>query len=323
MQVQTNYFGILHSKYILVHELLYQIIATVFIGLDSFTENLSLLKVFDKSDVHTLKNVKNEVKFNRLVAMSNNPLFLQYIDSSSGPLRLDEIEDNKYYIKFQYASKGSLIYYVKYLQKGFSEKICKYIFYKVLKGIEFLHKMGICHRNLSLENILLDGENYAIKLFDLSQAAYTYNENGQKLLFNEKGKISNYTAPEIIKGQYYDGEKSDIFRLGVLLFQLRTGKEPKINKSQNDFESLYKLIIKNEINHFWKKIEQNIGSIELSPEFKNLYIKLVSPYPKKRPTIEEIFNDEWLSEFKNLNEEGLKKYENEMINELKMREKKY
>ena len=48
---------------------------------------------------------------------------------------------------------------------------------------------------------------------------------------------------------------------------------------------------------------------------------MVSYNPHERPTIEEIYNDEWMKEIRDLNEEEFKEYENEFIKELKKREK--
>ena len=123
----------------------------------------------------------------------------------------------------------------------------------------------------------------------------------------------------------YDGEKVDIFSLGVLLFHLRTGaygfKNAKINcNSLNINDKLYRLIKNKNIDLYWKIVEKILDIKEFSQEFKMLYFKLVAFNPKERPTIEEIFNSSWLKEIKGIKEEELKNYEKEFINELKKRE---
>ena len=63
----------------------------------------------------------------------------------------------------------------------------------------------------------------------------------------------------------------------------------------------------------------NLG-IEFSPEFQDLFKKMVNYKPSQRPTIEEILSHDWMKEVTNLNEEDYRKYEENLISELKKRE---
>jgi len=320
MEICSHYFGLLHNKYILVFELVIDILTTIYKAIDSFTHKKYVVKVFDKYD----SSMEEEIKINKIVSESNNPFFIKYIDSSSGYLVIDNIEEYKYYIVFENASKGDLLKYINN-KNGFPEKVCKFIFYKILKAIQSLHKLGISHRNIKIDNIFLDGNNYDIKIGDFSLATLFNNEKGEKILLKKVIKTTNYTAPEIIMEHPYDGEKVDIFSLGVLLFHLRTGsygfKDANINcKSLNINEKLYRLIKNKKFDTYWKFMEKILELKELSQEFKKLYFKLVSFNPKERPTIEEIFNSCWLKEINDLSEEELKTYEKELIDELKKRE---
>ena len=115
----------------------------------------------------------------------------------------------------------------------------------------------------------------------------------------------------------YDGEKADIFSLGVILFNLRTCKYGFEKASKNN--RLYKLIIKN-TKLYWEVLGQNIEIDGLSKEFKDLFIKMVSFDLNQRPTITEIYNDEWMKEIMDLNHQELMDLEQELIIELKRRE---
>ena len=318
----SNYLGVLNTKYILIFELVSDIISTIYKAIDSFTNKKYIVKIFDDSNYISFEE---EVQMNKIISESKNPFFVQCIDFSYGELIIDDIIKNRHYIAFENMSKGDLLKYININKSGFSEKICKFIFYKILKAIQFLHNLGISHRNINIENILLDSDNYNIKIFDLSSAAFMTNEKGEKRLFKKGIKNTNYTAPEIIMGNPYNGEKIDIFSLGVLLFILRTGtygfKEAKNNNcSFNINGKLYKLIKNKKNDKYWELIEKTLGINALSLDFKELYLKLVAFNPKERPTIEEILNNDWLKEMNNLSEEEYKKYEEEMINELKKRE---
>ena len=82
---------------------------------------------------------------------------------------------------------------------------------------------------------------------------------------------------------------------------------------------MYNYIKEGKISEYWLALKEN-GIDGLTEEFKNLYIKMVSPNPKNRPTLEQIYNDEWLKEIRDLSEEELGNYEKELIAELKRRE---
>ena len=189
-----------------------------------------------------------------------------------------------------------------------------------------LHIMDIYHGNIKPENIYFEGENFNIKINDFSHSLLMHNKNGVKILLKKKEEMSEYTAPEIIKGKPFDGEKADIFSLGVLLFLLRTNKFPFIipgskNLSFPQQENLYKLIANKKIELFWEMTEKSLGINDFSPEFKKLFIKMVDINPSRRPTIEDIFNEDWMKKDNFLNEEVYKCYELEMKTELRKRMK--
>ena len=113
-------------------------------------------------------------------------------------------------------------------------------------------------------------------------------------------------------------KKLIFFSTGVLLFTLLTCKMPfpsaKIVK-----KGLYKYIKDKDDEKYWGALkEKNIDG--LSREFKDLFLKMVAYEPSERPSIKEILNHAWMKEVTNLNEEEYKKYEEDLITELKKRE---
>ena len=84
---------------------------------------------------------------------------------------------------------------------------------------------------------------------------------------------------------------------------------------------MYGFIKEKKYQDYWNILDKAINKVgDLSEEFKNLYLRLVAFNPNERPTIEEIYNHEWMKEIRDLNEEEFKEYENDLINELKNRE---
>ena len=248
---------------------------------------------------------------------SESPFFLKYIPPSSYDFL------SRYYIKFELASKENLIKYLSTINEGFDETNCKVLLYKVLKALLALHKIGFCHGDIKAQNIFLDGERFNIKIGNFYFSSPINGKNG-KIMQIGKTDSEEYMAPEVKRGKEYDGEKADIFSTGVLLFTLRKGKIPfpisKNFNAENRTKKLYKYIKDKNEQKFWNTLEKS-GIDGFSPEFKNLFFKMVAFNPKERPTIEEILNHDWMKEISKLNEEEFKKYEEILIKELKKRER--
>lgn len=102
--------------------------------------------------------------------------------------------------------------------------------------------MGIAHRDIKLENILLDA-NYNIKFTDFGFASCS-------ALKGEKKGSPIYAAPEVLEGKCIDGCASDIFSCGVLLFTLISGKYPFLTPTFEDPK--YKSIILKDYGAFWE-----------------------------------------------------------------------
>ena len=83
-----------------------------------------------------------------------------------------------------------------------------------------------------------------------------------------------------------NGVKADIYSLGILLFNLVTGKYWFI--FANYVDNLYKYIIEKNYELFWTVVKSNKTNKKLSEEFKKLYVKMVAKNPNERPSIEDI-----------------------------------
>ena len=262
---------------------------------------------------------KNEVEILNL--LKEDEIARQYIANiiSSGEgliITKDLPKVKNQYIVFEYMSKGDLIDYIYYPKRCFSELHNKYIFYKILKEVETIHKTGICHRDLKLENILVDN-NFDLKICDFGFA--TKNDH----LLKEYLGTEKYAAPELFIKKPYDGFKADIFSLGVILFALNSGKHAFENATKYDKKYLFiirSLLNKNNINLFWNEIYKEYPSLSISDELKDLFVRMVSFRAKDRPIFQEIFNSEWMKEIRDMKEEQLDKLESDVKQEFATRE---
>ena len=170
-----------------------------------------------------------------------------------------------------------------------------------------MHNANICHRDLKPENILLD-DNYNPKIEEFYYSCMNANN------LQENSGTLRYKAPEILMNQPYNGIKADIFSLGQLLFNLVTGLNGFKSARQDD--QLYRLIMEHNYDQYWNQF----ANINLSQNFKDLFVRMVSFNPEQRPTIDQILNHPWMQEINNLNNEQMNILENEVRQEFHNRE---
>ncbi|XP_076413756.1 putative sperm motility kinase W [Peromyscus maniculatus bairdii] len=115
------------------------------------------------------------------------------------------------------------------------EEEARGIFRQVVSAVHFLHQRHIAHRDIKLENILVDAAGNA-KLCDFGLAIEI--TEGQKL--EEPCGSLLYWAPEILARKPYDGLAGDMWSLGILLYVLVTGHFPYMEET---LESMHRVII--------------------------------------------------------------------------------
>ena len=336
MELDLNsYMGILDGRYILMEKLGDGYSSQVYKVKDSLSNKIYAAKVFN----NYTQSIEKEVENNKIISQNINteiPNFIKYITSSVGPFELkndsqgSDTPETKAYIIFELATKGELLNYITCTKENLDEKFVKVIFIKIVKAVRYLHLIGLCHRDLKTDNIVLSGEEFIIKLLDFGFSSKIIRTVDGKAR-HQTGKVGTvaYAAPEVIYGIPYDGEKADIFSLGVILFNLRTGfRGFKIAKCNNPFkvkdptDLLYNYIRDKKQETYWKILENSLdlNVNDLSEQFKKLYLKMVAYNPNERPTLGEIFNDDYFDDIRALTNDQLHDLEQEIINEFRIRE---
>ena len=250
------------------------------------------------------------------IAKKKSPYLVNLIDCGKGPVKIGSKQpETKQYFILDYASKGDLYEYIAFPEKDLKEIYAKLIFRKILEGVQALHTSGICHRDLKMENILLDG-GFNPKICDFGYACEIKGEDESGKLKEYIGTPS-YAAPELFLHRPYEGVKADIFSLGATLIKLVNPKICFDHAHKND--KLYKFIILRDSVGYWNNVRSEMG--EISEELQKLYIDMVSFNPDERPSIEDIFKSPWMKEVMDMNEEELKKLEEKMIKNFEKREK--
>ena len=108
-----------------------------------------------------------------------------------------------------------------------TEDFCKYVCYRVLLGLKYLHDRHILHRDIKSDNILVSFDG-AIKLADFGYATQlTTQQNSRK---SKVGTVC-WMAPEIITGKHLYDNKIDIWSFGIFVIELANGEPPYINET--------------------------------------------------------------------------------------------
>ncbi|KAM3133016.1 hypothetical protein pb186bvf_014872 [Paramecium bursaria] len=234
-------------------------------------------KVFYK-DNYDIKYINKEINFLRVFENRNI-------------IQLHEVfeTENNIILITDYCEGGSLQELIN--QNQLNEEQCKAIIKQIISAVEYLHSQDAFHRDLNVENIMLKEKNNinTVCLIDFGYADY-WNFNGK---YDQENVIrAGKTAPEIIKNKFYD-LRSDVYQIGLILYQLITGKPPFNDKIFPE------LIIQN------TRSDIDMDFIQISEEGKEFLRKLLEKNPQNRLTSYQALKIEYLDE--NLNQFKIRK----------------
>jgi len=168
------------------------------------------------------------------------------------------------------------------------EKIIRIYMKQILEGLKYLHANNIVHNNLKCSNILVDNDA-TIRLSDFgitkSIAIPEYNSNSLKDSTYRANNSLYWTAPEIIKGGRGD-KSSDIWSLGCLMYEMRTGNPPWM-KSGNDPDMILQQIANSPDG---PEHPRNT----FSPLARSWVRRCIEKIPEKRPTVKELLADPFI-----------------------------
>ncbi|KAL1616382.1 hypothetical protein SLS54_008478 [Diplodia seriata] len=153
------------------------------------------------------------------------------------------------------------------------------IFTQLVGAVSYIHLKACVHRDLKLENVLLD-KHGNVKLVDFG---FTREYEGKSNYLQTWCGTVCYSAPEMLKGEKYAGEKVDVWSLGVIAYALLCGELPFDEDDENETK---KRILKEEPKY----------PDHMPEQAKDLIVKLLSKRPLLRPSLPEILQHPWLAE---------------------------
>ena len=238
------------------------------IGLNILTGRIVAIKSFNK------KNIINEASKNKILYETN---LMRGLCHPSVTKILETFECEKYMlIIMEYISGGNLQNFVKKRRK-LCEKTAKILFRQIIQGIRYIHSRGIVHRDIKLENILLDLNNI-IKICDFGVGKLIKPNT----ILKDQCGTPVYMAPEILKGNGYKGFPVDVWSAGVALYIMLSGTLPFNKDKDHDLE--------------YSILNNNIKEIkDISDEGNNLLKNILEKDPNKRYTCNQILEHPWLN----------------------------
>lgn len=188
-------------------------------------------------------------------------------------------DEKEFHIVSELCEGGDLVSFVE-KRSGIHEELSKKFFWQAATAVNYLHYFGITHRDVKLDNFLLDStdqEKSDLKLIDFGFATR----------FRDKRLTSTvgtpyYVAPEVLSKNY--SKECDVWSLGVLLYMMVFAEPPFKGKNNSQ---IFEQVKRKEIKFDGKR------SMAASPELKKLILGLLEKDVEKRLTIGEALQSSW------------------------------
>jgi len=186
-------------------------------------------------------------------------------------------EARRVFLVLEHVENGNAL---RYIQRHHSvrESVARRWIYQIVDAVRYMHDLDIAHRDLKLENLLLD-KDYNIKICDFGFV----KSNPMKELSRTYCGSKSYAAPEILQGRPYEPKKADVWAIGVIMFIFVTGRMPF-----DETKGTKHILREQELLAFpWSKT--------LSDECKDLILTILAFDFTSRPTVSQVGIHKWLA----------------------------
>ena len=248
----------------------------------------------DKSNISfNYKSIQQETSLMRLVNKSD--YILKYYGSYYSR------ETNTIWLILEYCAAGSAVDLMLSMGRTLSEVEVSTIMEMVLKGLIYIHKLNLIHRDIKGANIMLSEDGYA-KLGDFGIGIQMTDDEYRT---SKKGS-PHWMSPQVILNKNYD-TKTDIWSLGITCLELVEGEPPFADLNPDE--------VMEKIANNPPKAEDIIDPKEHTDEFIDFVNLCLEINPKKRPTADVLIKHPFIVKLSK-KKEYLKQLINEHIEEV-------
>ena len=243
----------------------------IYLGKSKYTGDKVAIKIIDKNffleNMEDLLLIKRQIEILKIIKHRNILTLYEIYES------LDFI-----FLVMEYIPGKNLCEMIV-TKRRFREEEAQKIFVQIVDALYYLHKMNICHRNITSNHILIDINNIP-KLISFSYSTF-YSKNQE--LKDSFGSLC-HACPEIISELPYNPELSDTWSLGTVLYTMVAGYLPF---SEENDEKNKDLIVSGKVE-FPK---------EMSNKLKDLLKHMMEPNPKRRYDFIKIMKHPWFKPY--------------------------
>ena len=250
-------------------------------------------------------NPRNELSALQLV-YQHNPKGTSHVTRT----RLVAMCQQSIYCVLPYFRDGSLLQFCQSVSSStatsgatgdcpLEEPLARFLFRQIMQGLKTLHDTGLCHRNLSRDSILLDGDH-----LDICDLGWAVRFDADAPVDEDRpfpppgGTEPQYIPPEYFRNAkgLWDGFQCDLWAAGLILWSLTVGREGLFAAPIAEDKSFARICIKGDIRGQLKRYGNVVGRdySGISDDLVDLLQKMLHADPRKRLLLDEVLQHAWL-----------------------------
>ncbi len=223
------------------------------------------VKVYEKYKLLSSQRKNCVSREIRLLKKLDHPNIVKLYETIDTPREL--------FLVMEFVRGNSMLSYVKSKSgKRLEEPECLRMYRQILAGICFCHKHNIVHRDIKMENMLVD-EQLNVKIIDFGFSTWFTTEQKLKIFCG----TPSYMAPEIVSKKEYFGPPADMWSLGILLYAMLCGSFPFRGATEREL---------------YRNISKGVFSVPtfVSSRARSVICRLLTLDPQRRPTAEDVLS---------------------------------